>query len=86
MAPFMVRGPADRRNSFVNESEFSAFESITFNVESNERNLSQHAGTSRPVAGNSLRIPAFVRAVHGDLAESFVLISESEIQRSESTA
>jgi hypothetical protein len=62
MAPFMVRGPAERRKLFVTESEFSTFESITFELESNERNLSQLAGTSRPVAVNSSRIPAFARA------------------------
>ncbi|NTI62908.1 hypothetical protein G6L85_15450 [Agrobacterium rhizogenes] len=48
----MVRGPAARRKAFVAETESLCFESEFSNLESNERNLFQLAGTSRQVAGN----------------------------------
>lgn len=48
----MVRGPAAQRKAFVTETESSCCESEFSNLESNERNLFQVAGTSRQVAGN----------------------------------
>ncbi len=48
----MVRGPAAWRKAFVAETESSCFESEFLSLESNERNLFQSAGMSRPVVGN----------------------------------
>lgn len=72
----MVEGPADRRKRRLAESEFQSWESVAWNLESKDRNLSQRAGTSCHIDTSYPEANA--------VAESASSTFESKIQTTES--